>query len=350
MMIEEVRVYSQQLSEAVFDKPGELVHWMGAVQAQHYQMAKWAVGLRLKSATLQTVEEALRRGEILRTHVMRPTWHFVAAEDIRWMLKLSFSRIKSANESFAKSKNLGITEKSYFRCNRLFERILEGNRSLTKEEIATELMKAGLVVDFARLTHYLTRAEAEGIVCSGVDKDKKSTYALLEERVPPVKELHREEALAKLAVSYFRSHSPASLQDFVWWSGLSIGDARHAMDLIRSELTSDRFASSRLFVHSSCDKNMNIDRILHFLPAFDEYLISYKERETILNREYYFKAFNRWGTFYPVILYNGKIVGNWNKVASRGQVSVETSFFERMELDCGLLKAAEKRYKEFIMT
>ena len=133
-MIEEVRVYSQQLSEAVFDKPGELVHWMGAVQAQHYQMAKWAVGLRLKSATLQTVEEALRRGEILRTHVMRPTWHFVAAEDIGWMLKLSFRGSSPPDESFAKSKNLGITEKSYFRCNRLFERMLEGNEEcLTKE-------------------------------------------------------------------------------------------------------------------------------------------------------------------------------------------------------------------------
>lgn len=349
-MIADIRIHSQQLSETVFDSPGELICWMGAMQAQDYQMAKWAVGLRVKSATLQTVEEALRRGEILRTHVMRPTWHFVAAEDIRWMLKLSASRVKSANDSFVKGKNLGITKDLYLRCNDLFEKVLEGNKSLTKEEIGTELAKIGFEIDPVRIRYCLAQAEADGIVCSGVDDGKKVTYALLEERVSPVRELHREEALARLAVSYFRSHSPAALQDFVWWSGLSVTDARKAMDLIKGELIPERFASCDLYVHNSCSKKPAVRNVLHFLPAYDEYLISYKEREAVMDRKHYPKAFNRWGTFYPVILYNGKIIGNWSKKIRKGRMSVETSFFESVALDQKLIEAAEERYRNFIMS
>ena len=88
-MLTDIRLRSQQLARPEFKDPKDLVSWMGAVQAQEYRMVKWALGIRLKSATLQTINDAYQRGNILRTHVMRPTWHLVAAEDIRWMLKLS---------------------------------------------------------------------------------------------------------------------------------------------------------------------------------------------------------------------------------------------------------------------
>lgn len=102
MRIPEIRLQNQQLSTPLFGHPKELISWMGAMQAQDYTMVKWAVGMRLKSPGIQAVEKALHQGEILRTHVMRPTWHLVAAEDIRWMLKLSAQRIKSANDSLLK--------------------------------------------------------------------------------------------------------------------------------------------------------------------------------------------------------------------------------------------------------
>lgn len=185
MKIPNIRLQNQQLLNPLFCQPKELVSWLGAMQAQNYSMVKWAVGMRLKSATIQTVEEALRKGEILRTHVMRPTWHLVAAEDIRWMLKLSARRIKSANDSFAKGYDLEITDELYAKSYNLLEKILCGNKSLTKQEIAEHFCCSGILVeaDNHRMTRFMVRAEQEGIVCSGEDKGGKYTYALLEERV-----------------------------------------------------------------------------------------------------------------------------------------------------------------------
>lgn len=346
-MLTTIRSASQQLSNPEFDSPKELVTWMGAIQAQDYTMVKWAVGIRLKSATIQTVEKALRQGEIVRTHVMRPTWHLVAAEDIRWMLKLSAQRIKAANQSFG--KDLEITESLHIKCNSLIEKMLEGNKSLTKQEIDTELSRTGILTDARRTSHFIRRAETEGIVCSGIDKGNKPTYTLLEERIPPVKELYKDEALALLATRYFRSHSPASLNDFTWWSGLSITEARQAMGLIEPELITDKFGTQTLFVHQLCNKEVKPQNTLHFLPSYDEYLISYKDRTAALPTEHHPKAFNTFGIFYPVIMHNGRIIGNWKKFTQKGNITVETSFFgQNQPTDCEHIKNAENRYKTFI--
>lgn len=345
-MITDTRSLSQQLVNPKFDRPKDLVSWMGAIQGQNYTMAKWAIGIRLKSPAIQSVEKALQQGEILRTHIMRPTWHLIAAEDIRWMLKLSAQRIKSANESLGDGAE--ITEKLYTRCNHLIEKALEGNKSLTKQEIALELNKAGIPTDTPRITRFMMRAEAEGIVCSGIDKGNKQTYALLEERVPPAKEIHKEEALARLAIRYFQSHSPASMQDFIWWSGLSVTEARQAVGAIGHELITDKFASHNLLIHKSYNKDIKTANILHFLPAYDEYLISYKQRTSVIAPEYHSKAFNTWGIFYPVIMHNGKIIGNWKKSVKKGDLFIETSFFEQPHnINHELIKTAEDRYRAF---
>ena len=196
IMITHIRVASQQLEQPRFESPKELVSWMGAIQAQEYEMAKWAIGIRLRSSSLETVNEALYKGDILRTHVMRPTWHFVAAEDIRWMLMLSSERIKAAVMSYAKG-HFGKIEKTLFtRYLDQIGKILEGYKSLTKQEVTTELQKSGILPTIDHVNLFLTWGEVEGIVCSGIDKGKKTTYALLDERVPPTRELCREEALA----------------------------------------------------------------------------------------------------------------------------------------------------------
>ena len=267
-MITDIRLAGQQLAAPRFDTPKKLVSWMGAIQAQDYAMARWAVGIRLKSATARSVGETFSRGEILRTHVMRPTWHLVAAEDIRWMLKLSARRIRSANESLAKGRQLELTEQLHYRCDRLLEKMLEGNRNLTKQQIGEELNRQGIAADTPRLTRLLMRAETEAVVCSGPFSGGKQTYALLEERVPPVPELHPDEALAKLATAYFRSHSPASMQDFVWWSGLSVTEARHSVGLIGRSLTAERFGQRELFVHESCRAAETSGVPLYLLPAY----------------------------------------------------------------------------------
>lgn len=354
-MIADIRMFSQQLSCPVFEHPKDLVAWMGAIQAQDYPMSKWAVGTRLQTPTLQTVNAALQRGEILRTHVMRPTWHLVVAEDIRWMLSLTAPRLTAAYNSYAKGRGLDITPQLYEQNKSLIIKILEGNKSLTRQEIETALIQTGRIqadneVDKMYVKYSIERAEVEGVVCSGIDKGNKPTYALLDERVPPVPELHKEEALARLAERYFKSHSPASLNDFTWWSGLTISEARQAIGLIEKELITDRFTDQKLYVHESLKETVTPqENALHLLPSFDEYLISYKDRTAVLQPEHHPKAFNNFGTFYPVILHKGKIVGNWNKVTRKGVLTVETSFFDpKTRINQKLLEKAAKRYLHFM--
>ena len=346
IMITHIRVASQQLEQPRFESPKELVSWMGAIQAQEYEMAKWAIGIRLRSSSLETVNEALYKGDILRTHVMRPTWHFVAAEDIRWMLMLSSERIKAAVMSYAKG-HFGKIEKTLFtRYLDQIGKILEGYKSLTKQEVTTELQKSGILPTIDHVNLFLTWGEVEGIVCSGIDKGKKTTYALLDERVPPTRELCREEALARLASRYFQSHSPAQLQDFVWWSGLTATECRLAINLIKTELITETFDSREYFIHQSWKGKNESKPVL--LPAFDEYLISYKNRTDVLPLEHHPKAFNRFGTFYPVILYNGKIIGNWSRSIKKNTIQIEMDFFEKKpRIPVKLIQQAEAQIDAF---
>lgn len=348
-MIADIRLHSQQLINPIFESPKELVAYMGAIQAQEYTMARWAVGIRLKTGNLSTVDEALRKGEILRTHVMRPTWHFIAAEDIRWMLKLSGKRIIAANDSYAKGHCQDISSETYGRAFRLLEKLLEGNNHQTKQELEEAFRAEGFETDDRQINRFFTRAEAEGLICSGADKGNKPTYALLEERVPPVKELSKEEALAKLARNYFRSHSPASLNDFIWWSGLTASEAKLALNLIAEELTTGCFADRELFLHNSCQEAEHTD-ILHLLPSFDEYLISYKDRTDVLDIQHHPKAFNTFGTFHPVILYKGKIIGNWKKITRKNGPVVEMNWFEKnQKVKKELLQQGEEKFKSFYL-
>lgn len=346
-LIKDIRVIAQQLGSSQFSSPRDLVARMGAIQAQDYAMAKWAVGIRLKSATDKMVETAFNKGEILRTHVMRPTWHFVAAEDIRWMLKLSAERIKQS--SVSRDRDLEITESLYTKVNGLLEKILQNNNYLTREDVGQELVKAGIAIDTSRMIHFMMRAEVEGIVCSGPVRGKKQTYALIEERVVPVADLSKDEALASLASKYFRSHSPAGLQDFVWWSGLSVADARRAIDLIRTELIVDRFASQNLLIHQSLGSVGKIADSLRFLPAFDEYVISYKDRTSVLALEHHPGAFTKNGIFYPIVMYKGQVVGSWKKSVKKKILNVDTSFFESdFEVQEDLRSKAENDFRYFM--
>lgn len=345
----DIRLASHQLAEPEFDHPADLVAWMGAIQAQDYTMSKWAVGLRLKSGGLSQINDAIARGEIVRTHIMRPTWHYVPGKDLRWMQQLSFARVKKAVDAWVKSGGLDIPEQLYTKCNDQIAKMLSGNRCLTREEIEIELGRAGIPTADDRVKRYLLRAEMEGIVCSGADRAGKPSYALLEEQIASVPVLHREEALAELALRYFRSHSPAMLKDFIWWSGLTVTEAKQAVGLISNQLITEHFDGLEFLIFAACREAKN-SNITHFLPPFDEYLVSYKERTTVIPAEHHPKAFNRWGTFYPVILRDGRIIGNWSKATKQGEITISISHFDPAKTvgEEKSLTQAEKRYKKFI--
>ena len=349
MNIPNIRLLNQQLLNPLFREPKELVSWMGAMQAQNYSMVKWAVGMRLKSATIQAVEKALHEGEILRTHVMRPTWHLVAAEDIRWMLKLSAQRIISANDSFAKGYDLDIPNELYTKAHDLLEKILCGKKSMTKQEIAEHFTRSGIVADNHRMTRFMARAEQEGIICSGEDRGSKCTYALLEERVPPMPELTKDESLARLARSYFRSHSPAVLQDFIWWSGLSVSDAKQAVYLIASELITEQWKEQTWYIHDTCRTRGKLSGHIHLLPSYDEYLLGYKDRTDVLPLEHYSKAFTNNGLFFPIVLHNGQVIGNWDKSVKKKSVDLKYSWFRQVaDMNEETLERERQKFTRFL--
>lgn len=207
------RLRNQGIAGATFKKPGDVVEWLAAVQAQDYAGAKWALGLRLQDATDDDVEQAFAEGAILRTHLLRPTWHFVTPADIRWMLALTAPRAHAVNADM--SRKLELDNALFKRSNAALARALHGGRQLTRDELRGVLQKAGIATDGGlRLGYLLMRAELDGMVCSGARRGKQFTYALLDERAPHAKTLGREEALAELAQRYFVSRGPATVQDF----------------------------------------------------------------------------------------------------------------------------------------
>jgi len=346
-MIETIRTYSHQLAGCAFNDVYQLVSYMGAVQAQDIEMSKWAVGIRLQKPSLCAVKEALDSGKIIRTHILRPTWHMVAAEDIRWMIDLTGKKMYAAILSWGKSCE--VDNQKYFRFRDAVGNLLTGNDGLTKHEITEQLQQAGFDWNMDQVNCMLSLGETDGLICNGKEKNKKHTYALLDEWVPKTKCLSKEEALHTLALKYFRSHSPASMEDFIWWSGLNATDAKAGIRSIEKELIPDRYKGEQLYVHESCAKDYIPDEGVHLLPPYDEYLISYKNRTHVLPKQYSAKAHNNWGIFYPVIFHKGKIVGNWKKIIKKGNIEIETSFFNKASaIGQKKLKPAIDRYISFM--
>jgi hypothetical protein len=341
-----VRLASHQLSNTSLQSPKAIVSWLGAIQAQDYNMAKWAIGIRLPGSTDKTVEDAFNRGDFLRTHVLRPTWHFVSPENIRWMLALSAERIKSSAR--ARDRDLEITEELYSKTNHVIEKALEGNKQLTRDDLGAELEKAKITVNSARLVHFMMRAEVEGIVCSGALQGKAHTYTLLDERVLPTKPFSKEEALTKLAQIYFTSHCPATLFDFVWWSGLSQTEAKKGLEAVKSNFMAEKINGQTYWLADVFQDAPIATECVRLLPAFDEYIIGYRDRQTVLPSENHSKAISSNGIFRPTIMVNGQIVGLWKKSTSKAQPVVFDFFEQPADSTKSLADKAANDFKLFL--
>ena len=338
-----IRLSSQQIVATKCKTAKEIVAWMGALQAQDYHMAKWAIGLRLPSSTDEIIQETINNGKVLRTHVLRPTWHFVAAEDIYWMLELSAPQMKTLQRG--RHKELGLTQKILAKSNSIIAKALSGGKHLCREELMALLEKSGIDTGNQKSYHLMHTAELNGIVCSGKLNGKKQTYALLEERVQKIKSLTREEALARLAQRYFTSHCPATLQDFTWWSGLSAADARHALEMVKNNFVSETIGAQTYWLTNSFSIPETNKTSVYLLPAFDEFIISYRDRSAVLPLEHTRKAVSNNGLFRPVILVNGKVAGLWKRTLVKDKVIVEAQFFERPNKT--IIRAVEKASEEF---
>jgi hypothetical protein len=321
------RLFNQQISRSKFTSAAQMVSHFGAMQAQDYAMAKSAIGIRLHSNE-RTIDSAIDSAEIIRTHILRPTWHFVSVTDIHWMLKLTAPHVKANNAST--NKRFELDERIFQQCNALIEKSLSGNKYLTREELMTELNNNGIVTDDIRSVLIMMNAELDGLVCNGVMRGKKFTYALLDERVASKISFTKEEALAELAKKYFTSHGPATLQDFVWWSGLSVSNARSALESIKPGLLSAT-VDSRIYYFFESDYESKRKKSIHFLPAFDEFIVSYKNRSASLDPSLLKKVVTGYSIFSPTIVIDGIVEGMWKRTIKKDTVTIETMLFKEMD-------------------
>jgi hypothetical protein len=342
------RLCNQHIAPQFFNNPAELVGCLGAVQAQDYTAAKWALGLRMEGAVDCDIEHAFNSGSILRTHVLRPTWHFVTPADIRWMLALSAPRINAFNAYYHRS--LGLDHSIFTRSNAALSKALEGGRHLTRTELTAVLQAAGIATDGLRLIHLVCAAELDGVICSGARRGNQFTYALLDERVPPRRTLDREEALSMLALRYFRSHGPAALADFAWWSGLGMADARKGLQLVKSEFTSEQ-VDGREYWFSNSQSHHGTDGTSAFLfPNYDEFMVGYKDRGAVYDPSHGKELGPRTNIlFYHAIVIGGRIAGTWRRAQKTNLVEIELNpLIPFKDYETHAVELAAVRYGQFL--
>jgi Winged helix DNA-binding domain len=342
------RLRNQCISQQTFERPEDIVQWLGAVQAQDYAAAKWALGLRLCGASDDVIEQAVISGAILRTHVMRPTWHFVASADIRWLLALTGPRVNAANASYYRSAELD--DAVFMKSNAVLAKALQGGKQLTRPELASALQQAGIAVDdLRRLGYIIMRAELDGIICSGARRGKQFTYALLDERVPQSRSLGRDEALAEFVRRYFTGHGPASLQDFVWWSGLTIADAKAGLAMVTSQLMHEVVDGQIYWFSASAPPARDVPQTIYLLPNFDEYTVGYADRSTVIDESDLTKFDARGNVLNNTIVLNGRVVGTWRRTFKKDTSIVTPNLFTGLnEAETGALVAEAKRYGAFL--
>jgi hypothetical protein len=316
--ITDLRLVNQQLTSSAFTTSAQVVSWMGCIQSQEYAGAKWAIGNRLSGITDEEIENDFNAGKILRTHVLRPTWHFVTPENIGWMLKLTAPKIKAMSKGI--HRKLGINDNILKRSKNLITEALCGGKQLTRGQLLPFFKDNQINTDDIRLGFLLMDAELDGLICSGARQGKQFTYALLEERVLNPIRLDKDAALAELSKKYFLSRGPATLQDFSWWSGLNLTESKKALEMNKSTLVNE-VVNGQAYWFSSAIKPADSSGIVKFLPAFDEYAISYKDRADILPPEFNQQAGN--GIFKPIVVVEGKIHGTWSRKFHKETVHME---------------------------
>ncbi len=342
-----LRFQHQRLLSSPFSRAADAVQWLGAVQSQDYEGARWAVGLRSAGLDDAAVEAACDAGDILRTHLMRPTWHFVAAEDLRWMLALTAPRLKHRLETA--DRKIGLDEEIYARCNAVMERALRDGAQLTRQELAAALRQGGMEPGgVQRLAHIVIRAEQDGILCSGARRGKQMTYALLHERVKASRQLSGDEALAELARRYFRSHGPATLADFGWWAWLPAAEARRGLDLARAQFQSaDLDGKTCWYAEEAAEAFAS--PAAYLLPNFDEVVGSYKDHRPSVDPRYWAEWESYYTLFTHHLLIDGLIVGGWKRLPKKDGREVKIRLFGRLTgAEEEAVLAAAGRYERFL--
>ena len=321
---------------------------LGAMQAQDYLGTLWAIGLRLPAATEAEIERAIADRTIIRTWPLRSTLHFVAAADVHWFLELLGPRIISTANFL--NERLGLDAAELSRIRKTLVKALQGSQQLTRGEVYTTLERAKISIEGHRGRHILWRMGVERVICFGTRRGKQVTFTLLDEWVPPARKLDRDAALAELIVRYFNGHGPAKLDDFVWWSGLKVSDAKAGLAMVSSQLESLTVNDQLYWMQPGRPLLGKRTPIVNLLPGFDEYLLGYRDRTAALDPLHAQKIQpGSNGMFSSTIVVNGKVAGTWRRVLAKKSVKIGTNLFGSLTNgETRMLEEAIRRYCAFL--
>ena len=302
------RLYNHHLSQTTLGTPAEAVDWLVAVQAQDFAGAKWALGRRLNGAVEDEMEQAFTGGVILRTHLLRPTWHFVTPADIRWLLALTAPRVHTANAHMY--RRLELDETIFTRSEATMVKALQGGNQMTRDELRIVLEQAGITTEgVLRMAYLMMHAELEGVVCSGPRHGKQFTYMLLDERVPPSRTMEPEEALVELTRRYFMSRGPATVQDFAKWSGLTLTECRHGLEAVETRLEQEGMNGQTYYLPASAPAGVASPKA-YLLSIYDEYISGYKDHSPIGGATYGAQLAALGNALSYILLVDGQIAGS----------------------------------------
>jgi hypothetical protein len=324
--IAQQRLHNQRMVGSLFQHPAEVVQWLGAVQAQDFAGARWALGLRMDRATDNDIGQAFNEGAILRTHLLRPTWHFVTPADIHWLLALTAPRVHLANAPYY--RKLELDQALFQRSHKVLRQALQGGNQLTRDQLRDVLEQADIrTAGELRMVYILMQAELDGIICSGARRGKQFTYALLSERAPQAKTLGRDEALAELAHRYFFSRGPATVHDFAKWSGLTVTDARVGLESVQTHLHVEVVGrQSYWFAPAPIATRPGTPTAL-LLSVYDEYFSSYKDWRAIVDDPHAQVLVALDNALTGIVVVDGQIAGTWKRKLQKDTVIVKTDPF-----------------------
>jgi hypothetical protein len=347
MDIGSLRLHNQQIARGRFKKPEQVVASLGGMQAQDFPGVKWSVGLRLPQAIDADLNRAIDAGRIVRTWPMRGTLHIVAAADVRWILSLTSP--KNISGSQRRREALELDDKTLARCREIFARTLQGGKQKSRDEMYAALEYAGISTEGQRGYHILWNSALHGLICFASTTEKEQNFALLEEWVAPAREITRDEALAELALRYFTSRGPVTLQDFIWWSGLSAAEARAGFEEVKSALVQETVNKQVYWMPP--DAVQPTESVSAYaLPGFDEYLLGYKDRSAVLDAAHADKICPGGnGMFASTIVINGRVAGTWKRTFRKSSVEIVASPFATLrKAELKAFHEAAERYASFM--
>ncbi len=345
--IAELRLRNQHLRGAPLATPEAVVGWLGAMQAQEYPVAKWSVAQRAHGVDNETMDLAVAAGIILRTHILRPTWHFVLPADIRWMLKVSAPRVHALNAYY--SRKLGLEERALAKSGGLLGRALEEGEHLTRKDVAAVLDRAGIPAEVLRLAYMLMGAELDGLICSVAPKGKQQTYASLAERAPKSDDRDRDEGVAELTRRFFSSRGPATLKDFLTWSSLTAAEGRAGLDAVSTELEHEDIEGRTYWFADSSQEQRESRGTIDLLQGYDEYIMSYKESRDVMWEDPPSPTEPQTSIFTHAIVWDGRLVGHWRRVPKTAEALIESSWYRAPdEVQTRSFNAAIDRFGRFL--